>query len=60
LHNRIWSEAFGGGDFDHNRLTQELVDLGISPFVTMEQAVEEKSPNTMNGPQAHEISHANA
>jgi len=54
----VWTEAFGDGDIDYQRLTRELVDLGVKPLVTMEQAVEAKSPNTMNGLKAHEISHA--
>ena len=58
--NGIWTETFGDGDIDHNRLTRELVELGISPFVTMEQAVEDESPRTMNALEAHKISHARA
>ena len=54
----IWTEVFGDGDIDYSRLTRELVNLGVSPLVTMEQAVESDSPNTMNGLKAHEISHA--
>lgn len=55
----VWTEAFGEGDIDYARLTRELVALGISPLVTMEQAVEAESPNTMNGLEAHLISHGN-
>ncbi|MDA0347058.1 MAG: sugar phosphate isomerase/epimerase [Verrucomicrobia bacterium] len=54
----IWTEAFGDGDIDYVRLTRELVELGVSPLVTMEQAVEEKSLDTMDALAAHEISHA--
>ncbi|MCB1123387.1 MAG: sugar phosphate isomerase/epimerase [Verrucomicrobiae bacterium] len=54
----VWTEAFGEGDIDYSRLTRELVDLGISPLVTMEQAVEAKTPNTMDALEAHIISHA--
>ena len=56
----VWTEAFGDGDIDHDRLTKELVKLGVSPMVTMEQAVEGKTPHTMNGLEAHKISHARA
>ena len=56
----IWTEAFGEGDIDYSLLTQELVDLGVCPLVTMEQAVEAKSLNTMDGLKAHQISHRNA
>jgi inosose dehydratase len=59
-NNGIWTETFGDGDIDYSRLTRELVALGVSPLVTMEQAVEAKSLNTMNGLSAHKISHANA
>ena len=55
----VWTEAFGEGDIDHDRLTRELVELGVSPIVTMEQAVEAKTPHTMNALEAHKISHAN-
>ena len=54
----VWTEAFGEGDIDHDRLVRELVELGVSPIVTMEQAVEANSPNTMNAFEAHKISHA--
>ncbi len=56
----VWTETFGEGDIDHDRLTSELVKLGISPVVTMEQAVEAKTPHTMNALEAHKISHARA
>ena len=56
----IWTEAFGDGDIDHDRLTKELVKLGVSPVVTMEQAVETKTPHTMNALEAHKITHAKA
>ena len=56
----VWTETFGEGDIDHERLTNELVKLGVSPMVTMEQAVEAKTPHTLNGLEAHKISHARA
>ncbi|MEX0322812.1 MAG: sugar phosphate isomerase/epimerase family protein [Puniceicoccaceae bacterium] len=59
-HNGVWSEAFGGGDIDYNRLVKEVNDLGVKPVVCMEQAVEKTSPNTMNGLEAHRISHSTA
>jgi inosose dehydratase len=55
----VWTETFGDGDIDYSRLTRELVALGVSPLVTMEQAVEAGSSNRFNGLKAHEISHAN-
>lgn len=56
----VWTETFGEGDIDHDRLTRELIELGVSPFVTMEQAVEAESPKTLNALEAHKISHARA
>lgn len=55
----IWTETFGDGDIDYSRLTNELVALGVSPLVTMEQAVEAGSSTKLNGLKAHKISHAN-
>ena len=55
----IWTETFGDGDIDYSRLTKELVDLGVSPLVTMEQAVEAGSSNKYDGLDAHVISHEN-
>lgn len=54
----IWTETFGDGDIDYGRLTRELVDLGVNPLVTMEQAVESGTAHTMDGLAAHKISHA--
>lgn len=55
----IWTETFGDGDIDYGRLTKEMVDLGVSPLVTMEQAVEPGSSNKYEGLEAHVISHEN-
>lgn len=56
----VWTEAFGEGDIDHERLTNELIKIGVSPVVTMEQAVEANTPKTMDALEAHKISHARA
>jgi len=53
----IWTEAFGEGDIDYNRLVNELVDLGIKPVVCMEQSVEKQTPETMNALHSHLVSH---
>ena len=58
--NEIWTETFGEGDIDYQKLTNVLTERGIRPLVTIEQAVEEKSLNTMNSLEAHKISHAQA
>lgn len=58
--NGIWTETLGEGDIDYRLLTQVISDKGIHPLVTIEQAVEETSPNTMDALRAHKISHASA
>ena len=56
----IWTETLGDGDIDYSFLTKVTREIGIHPLVTVEQAVEEKSPNTMDSLAAHKISHARA
>lgn len=56
----VWTETLGEGDIDYNLLTQVISDKGIRPLVTIEQAVEDASPNTMDALAAHKISHARA
>jgi inosose dehydratase len=56
----VWTETLGYGDIDYNLLTQVINDKGIRPLVTVEQAVEDATPNTMDGLAAHKISHARA
>ncbi len=58
--NGVWTETLGDGDIDYSLLTKVLNDKGIHPLVTIEQAVEDSSPNTMDGLAAHKISHARA
>jgi hypothetical protein len=58
--NGIWTETFSDGDIDYQKLTNILTERGIRPLVTIEQAVEEKSLNTMNSLEAHKISHTQA
>ncbi len=58
--NGIWTEAFGAGDIDYNRLVDEFMQLGLKPVICMEQAVEKDSPNSMNALEAHIISHREA
>ena len=54
----IWTETLGDGDIDYSFLTKVIREIGIHPLVTVEQAVEENSPNTMDSLAAHKISHA--
>jgi inosose dehydratase len=50
-----WTEAFTAtGDIDYQRVANELKAKKIVPHLVIEQAVEAKSPNTMNGVEAHQ------
>lgn len=50
--NGIWSEVFGEGDIDYDRLNKVLKKKGIHPLIVLEQAVEEGTPHTMPAVQA--------
>jgi inosose dehydratase len=50
----IWTEAFGPGDIDYERLADLLKAKGQQPHLVLEQAVEKGTPHTMNGVQAHQ------
>ncbi len=43
----IWTEVFGPGDIDYERLAGSLLRMGVRPLLVLEQAVEAGSPNTM-------------
>ena len=49
----VWSETFGEGDIDYPRLAKALKAQNLRPHLVIEQCVEEKTPNTMDGVQAH-------
>lgn len=49
----VWSETFGDGDIDYRRLARELKAMNIRPHLVIEQCIEAKTPNTMDGVQAH-------
>lgn len=51
--NGVWSETFSSGDIDYQRLVRELKALNLRPHLVIEQCVESKTPNTMDGIQAH-------
>ena len=51
--NGIWSETFGAGDIDYPRLVRELKAMNVYPHIVIEQCVEDKTPKTMNGVEAH-------
>lgn len=55
-----WSEAFTmQGDIHYPKIMEHLHRLGIKPYMVLEQAVENKSPRTMNVVQAHTSSFKN-
>jgi inosose dehydratase len=49
----IWSETFGEGDIDYPRLVRELKAMKVYPHIVIEQCIEDKTPNTMSGVEAH-------
>lgn len=54
-HGGTWGEAFGAGDIDYARLADMLSDLDMQPLLVLEQAVEGKTPHTMDAVEAHNI-----
>ena len=56
----VWTESFGPGDIDHERLVKTLAAHKLRPHLVLEQAVEGKSPNTMKAVEAHSKSVAYA
>lgn len=55
-----WTEAFTmQGDIDYTRLFKQLKTWNIKPHFVLEQAIEEKSPNTMSAIEAHRVSEQN-
>ena len=49
----VWSEAFGEGDIDYQLLAKQVGSLGIRPHLVLEQAVETRSPKTLDAVVAH-------
>lgn len=50
----IWDEAFSAqSDIDYQRLFDYLAERDIQPLLTMEQAIEDRSPNTVDAVTAH-------
>jgi inosose dehydratase len=58
--DQIWTESFRDGDIDYGRLVSLLSEQGIHPHHVLEQAVEAKSPQTMDATEAHALSVKNA
>jgi inosose dehydratase len=44
--DHVWSEVFGKGDIDYEKLVTALVNLKVRPHLVMEQCVEEKTAST--------------
>ena len=44
----VWSEVFGEGDIDHDRMIELLSDMKLKPHIVLEQAVEKETPQTMS------------
>jgi len=43
----VWTEVFGPGDIDYQRLADHLRQIGVKPHLVLEQAIEAGSPRTM-------------
>ena len=57
----VWSEVFtSAGDIDYVRIASWLESRKIRPHLCLEQAVEPRSPKTMDAVAAHKLSAANA
>ena len=56
----IWTEAFAmAGDIDYQRLFDRLADWNLKPHLVLEQAVEERSADTLTAIEAHKLSREN-
>ncbi|PHN07094.1 sugar phosphate isomerase/epimerase family protein [Flavilitoribacter nigricans] len=53
--NGIWTEAFGPGDIDYEKLAGILAANEQKPHLVLEQAIEKGSPKTMTGLEAHQL-----
>jgi len=45
--NGIWTEVFGEGDIDYERVADTLKKKGLIPHIVLEQAIEPGTPHTM-------------
>jgi inosose dehydratase len=46
--DNIWAETFTEGDIDYPRLAKHLLNIDVRPHIVLEQAVEKRTPKTMN------------
>jgi len=56
--DHVWTESFGPGDIDYQRLVGEFQRLGVAPHLVLEQAVEKGSPHALDAIDAHRASAA--
>jgi len=56
----VWTETFTTGDIDYPKLWATLKQMKITPLLVLEQAVEEKSANTLSATEAHKLGTAYA
>ncbi|SEI56566.1 inosose dehydratase [Dyadobacter koreensis] len=51
--NGIWQETFSDGDIDYQKLVKMLKEISVKPNLVLEQCLEETSPKTVDGIEAH-------
>lgn len=52
--NGVWNESFSmEGDISYTRVCNYLLERSIEPYIVLEQAVEDSSPNTLTSVEAH-------
>jgi len=54
----VWSEVFGPGDIDYERVAYAVLEAGARPHLVLEQAVEDGTPHTMAAVEANQRSMA--
>ncbi len=56
----VWTEQFGPGDINYERLAELVYQAGVRPHLVLEQSVEEQTPQTMDAVEAHRKGAAHA
>jgi inosose dehydratase len=51
--NGVWSETFGPGDIDYNKIAMALKKLQLRPHLVIEQCIEDKTVVNINVVEAH-------
>jgi inosose dehydratase len=51
--DHVWTESLGDGDIDYPRLVKVLASESMHPHLVLEQAVEDRTPHTMDAVAAH-------